>query len=277
MFVKRLCSSVVLLAIALTTILAGGNVLLLTLLIVSLIGLREFYLAMEVHKPSWKFNLLEYMGYFAAAVYYLLLFIKVDIIYLFPLSVLQLIAFMAVYVLMFPKYKAQESMFAFYGLIYVPLMLSFIYLTRELTHGIYMVWLAFISSWICDTCAYCVGMLFGRNKLAPKLSPKKSVEGAVGGVAGAALVGGLYGVFASRYMDTVQQIPLIFAVISGAGAIISQIGDLAASGIKRDHNIKDYGKLIPGHGGILDRFDSVIFTAPIIYFLAIVMLHGVAF
>lgn len=97
--------------------------------------------------------------------------------------------------------------------------------------------------------------------MAPVLSPKKSVEGAVGGVLGAALLGVAY---AAATKGSVME----YAVICAVGALISMVGDLAASAIKRNQNIKDYGTLIPGHGGILDRFDSVIFTAPVIYFLS---------
>ena len=125
--------------------------------------------------------------------------------------------------------------------------------------------LIFLSSWGCDTFAYCTGMLLGRHKLAPVLSPKKSVEGAIGGIAGAALLGVLYGVL------TKGNIP-IYALICAVGAAASQVGDLAASAVKRQHNIKDYGHLIPGHGGILDRFDSVIVTAPMIYILAVLLM-----
>ena len=110
--------------------------------------------------------------------------------------------------------------------------------------------------------------------MTPKLSPKKSVEGAVGGVAGSALVGGLYGYFLVENVVSGQEITWIFVVISAAGAMISQVGDLAASAIKRNHEIKDYGHLIPGHGGIMDRFDSVIFTAPMIYALAVLLIKN---
>lgn len=102
--------------------------------------------------------------------------------------------------------------------------------------------------------------------MTPKLSPKKSVEGAVGGVAGAALLGAVYGAAISGKMGGSAHI-LSFALICAVGGLISMVGDLAASAIKRNHGIKDYGKLIPGHGGILDRFDSVIFIAPVIYYL----------
>ena len=113
-------------------------------------------------------------------------------------------------------------------------------------------------------------MLIGKHKMAPVLSPKKSVEGGIGGILGAALIGVLYAL-AINHWGGAEVSVLTYAIIGAAGGAISQIGDLAASAIKRYHNIKDYGKLIPGHGGILDRFDSVIFTAPIIYYLAILL------
>ena len=111
-------------------------------------------------------------------------------------------------------------------------------------------------------------MLIGKHKMAPVLSPKKSVEGAVGGVVGAVLLTLLYGLAFQDRMNSSNVYLAFMALISGVGALVSMIGDLAASAIKRNYQIKDYGTLIPGHGGILDRFDSVIFTAPIIYFLA---------
>ena len=164
-------------------------------------------------------------------------------------------------------------MCSFFCVAYAPVMLSFIYMVRSLPYGIYTVWMIFISSWICDTCAYVVGMLFGKHKLAPVLSPKKSIEGALGGVAGSALVGAVYGYFVVEPAISGQQVTWIFLLISMVGAVISQVGDLAASAIKRNHDIKDYGKLIPGHGGVMDRFDSVIFTAPMIYFLAVLLIR----
>ena len=101
--------------------------------------------------------------------------------------------------------------------------------------------------------------------MTPKLSPKKSVEGAIGGIVGAALLFVLYTHFViNHYTDA--YLPLALAALLGAiGALVSMIGDLAASAIKRDHDIKDYGKLIPGHGGIMDRFDSVIIATPLIF------------
>ena len=118
--------------------------------------------------------------------------------------------------------------------------------------------------------AYCVGMLIGKHKMAPVLSPKKSVEGGIGGVVGAALIGVLYALAINQWGNAGVDV-VSYAIIGAVGGAISQVGDLSASAIKRQCGIKDYGKLIPGHGGILDRFVSVIFTAPIIYYLAILL------
>ncbi len=156
-------------------------------------------------------------------------------------------------------------MAVFFGMFYVVLMLSYIYQVRDMEDGKYVVWLIFLCSWGCDTCAYLVGVMFGKHKMAPVLSPKKSVEGGIGGVAGAALLGFIYAYIFQEHIALEHPL-ILFPAVCAVGGLISQIGDLAASGIKRNHEIKDYGTLIPGHGGILDRFDSVIITAPIIYY-----------
>ncbi len=123
-----------------------------------------------------------------------------------------------------------------------------------------------MSSWGNDTCAYFTGVFLGKHKMTPKLSPKKTYEGAIGGVVGATLLGFGYGFAISSKMSDVLVHPVYtFAIASFIGAFLSIFGDLAASAIKRNHDVKDYGKLIPGHGGIMDRFDSAIFTAPVVY------------
>lgn len=263
MFKTRLISGILLVIVALLTICSGDIILLATLLSVSVIGMQELYKVMGVRQD--KFNLLELTGYFAIALYYVLMYFGVDIAGELVILV-SLILFMCVYVFTYPKYEAKQIMSALFGLIYVGVMLSFVYQTRMIENeGHILVWLIFICSWGCDTCAYCVGMLIGKHKMAPVLSPKKSIEGAVGGVVGAALLGIAYAAIFDANV-------LAYAIICAVGALISMVGDLAASAIKRNQNIKDYGTLIPGHGGILDRFDSVIFTAPIIYFLSTVLI-----
>ena len=258
MFKTRLISGIILVIIALATIISGSWILFFTLLAVSLIGMRELYNVMKVSDEH--VTVLELVGYLGAVLYYSAM--KFDFGNLGMMAVIvSMILILFVYVFGYPKYRAEQVMAAFFGVVYVAVMLSFIYLTRNLPDGKFLVWLIFLCSWGCDTCAYCVGMLIGKHKMAPVLSPKKSIEGAVGGVVGAALLGVIYAAATQGKMAE-------YALICGVGALISMVGDLAASAIKRNQNIKDYGKLIPGHGGILDRFDSVIITAPVIYYLA---------
>ena len=269
MFKTRLISGILLVIAALLTIISGGYVLFFTLLCISLIGMQELYKAMGIHED--RTGLLEIVGYLGAVLYYISLLLGFESYGLMAVLV-SLILVMFVYVFTYPKYHADQVMAAFFGVVYVSVMLSYIYLTRSLEGGAFLVWLIFLCSWGCDTCAYCVGILIGKHKMAPVLSPKKSIEGAVGGVVGAALLGLIYALAAGKFFPEFDHSPAVYALICAVGALISMVGDLAASGIKRNHNIKDYGKLIPGHGGILDRFDSVIFTAPVIYFLAIALL-----
>ncbi len=273
MFTTRLMSSVVLLALALFTIYSGGYLLAAVLYFLAMLAYHELTRACKLGGGE-KANGLERIGYAGITAYYLLMAFAENKLYLFLGLITILVAFMFLYVLTFPRYGAEQVMCVFFCVAYAPVMLSFIYLVRCLPYGIYTVWMIFISSWICDTCAYVVGMLLGKHKLTPILSPKKSVEGAIGGVAGSGIVGALYAYFVVEQAISGQKVVWIFVLISAVGAVISQVGDLAASAIKRNHEIKDYGKLIPGHGGVMDRFDSVIFTAPMIYFLALMLIHG---
>ncbi len=274
MFITRLMSSAILVVLALLTILSGGYLLAAVLLFLALTAFRELTKACGLSGKDGRVGSLEMIGYAGITAYYLLMVFETSPIYLFLMLITILVAFMFLYVFAFPKYHAEQIMCAFFCVAYAPVMLSFIYLVRELSYGVYSVWMIFISSWICDTCAYLVGMLIGKHKLAPVLSPKKSIEGAVGGVVGAALVGALYGYLIVEPVVSEQKITWVFVLISAVGAVISQVGDLAASAIKRNHEIKDYGKLIPGHGGVMDRFDSVIFTAPMVYFLVLLLIHA---
>ena len=197
MFKVRLASGVLLVLAILLLIFRGGSVLYVSVAAVSLIGMRELYQAAGVHGE--KMGVLEFAGYSGALLYYLALWFGIERYGLLAILA-ALILLMSVYVFTYPKYQAEQVMAAFFGIMYVAVMLSFIYLTRVLEGGIYHVWLIFLCSWGCDTCAYCVGVLFGKHKMTPVLSPKKSVEGAVGGVAGAVLLGVLYAYFTKGSM-----------------------------------------------------------------------------
>ena len=235
-----------------------------TLTIVSLIGMFELYRAVKVQKQGE--NLLAVVGYLGVILHYILLSIGYSEYTMMNLIIV-LIAMMFVYVFSYPKYHAEQVMAAFFGVVYVGVMLSYIYQTRMIRDGAFLVWLIFLCSWGCDTCAYCVGMLIGKHKMTPKLSPKKTVEGCIGGVVGAGLLGFFYAFFFPEYAAFTANPYIVFPLVTVIGALISQVGDLTASAIKRNYEIKDYGKIIPGHGGVLDRFDSVIFVAPFVYYL----------
>lgn len=278
MFRTRLLSGILLVAIALGVFLAGGALLAVVVFGISLIAYQELTTACKVRGEGLQPGAPVIVGLVMTLVYYGVtgLALARDITSVFPAMVLVIVAaflaFLFVYVFTFPKYHANQIMSAMFSFLYGPVMLSFLYLLREgFDDGIYLVWFVFLASWGSDTCAYCVGVLIGKHKMTPKLSPKKSIEGAVGGILGAALLFVLYTHFViNQYTMTTLSLPLA-AVLGAVGALVSMVGDLAASAVKRDHGIKDYGKLIPGHGGIMDRFDSVIVAGPIV-FLGIVLM-----
>lgn len=280
MFRTRLLSGILLVAIALGVFLAGGALLAVVVFGVSLIAYQELTTACKVRGEGLQPGAPVIVGLVMTLVYYGVIGLALarDIASVFPAMVLVIVtaflAFLFAYVFTFPKYHANQIMAAMFSFLYGPVMLSFLYLLREgFDDGMYLVWFAFLASWGSDTCAYCVGVLIGKHKMTPKLSPKKSVEGAVGGILGAALLFVLYThLVINQYTMTTLSLPLA-AVLGAVGALVSMVGDLAASAVKRDHGIKDYGKLIPGHGGIMDRFDSVIVAAPIV-FLGIVLMQG---
>lgn len=260
-FLTRLISGVVLVIILLLTFITGGYVIFGLTLILSLIGVSEIYKTVGIEKSP-----LGFLGYAAVLAYYgLVLWKGTEFMGMFIVGLL--IAITALYVFTFPKYKAEQVTMAFFGVVYVAVLMSFLYFIRMTPDGIFTIWLIMISSWGCDTCAYLAGVTMGKHKMAPILSPKKSIEGAIGGVIGAAAIGAIYGLAVGSHVEAVSNAPLYFAILCACAGLISMVGDLVASAIKRNYEIKDYGKLIPGHGGVLDRFDSVIFTAPIIYYL----------
>lgn len=273
MFLTRLLSGIVLVILALFTMSLGGIPLLLILTFISLVAYKELTKALLCATEGKKQNALEVVGFLGICIYYVTMYFSKDMSLLLMGIVAVFMALMFVYVITFPKYQASQVLAAFFAFMYAPVMLSFVYLTRACPQGIYMVWMILISSWGSDTCAYSVGMLMGKKKIFPVLSPKKSLEGCIGGVLGTALLGGLYGYFFVEQAFPDQSVTWVIAFICAVGAVMSMVGDLAASAIKRNHNIKDYGKLIPGHGGIMDRFDSMIVTAPMIYFLTVLMIR----
>lgn len=262
MFWVRFRSSCILMVITILALVVGGPLLFGAVLAISLIGMMELYRILGAEK-----SLPGAIGYLACVLYQFLMYFEGEE-YLFAFIIAFFLILMLSFVLAFPKYRSEQINMVFFGFFYVPVMLSFLWQLRLLEGGAYLVWLVFIGSWGSDTCAYLVGSAIGKHKIVPRLSPKKSVEGFLGGIAGSALLGAVYAAVFADKLPLFDSPMLACAVMGAASSVISQLGDWAASAIKRNYEIKDYGKLIPGHGGILDRFDSVIFTAPVIFYLA---------
>lgn len=170
-------------------------------------------------------------------------------------------------VALYPRYSLLDSAGTMMGTMYVGL-LNYFYLLRMMPDG--WIWLIFTltATWATDTAAYFVGMAFGRRRIAPALSPKKTLEGAVGGFAGSILVAG---VFSYIYSFLPMSKVLLLGLSLGAAA---QVGDLLESAFKRQAGVKDSSTLIPGHGGILDRIDSTLFTAPLVYYFVLLFIKS---
>ena len=285
---ERVISGVVIAALIVGAGLLGGFPLAVLIMVCSMIGFQELARATAVLNSGEKVNALTGTMLVMTAVYYVGLMIfqarwgsvpdQLVLASDFFTTVVIIAAFlgiMTVYVLTFPKFRSEQVMAAFFSFVYAPILMAFVYRSRTLPYGIFMYALVFVCSSVCDTCALAAGMMFGKHKMAPVLSPKKTKEGAVGGLLGSAVCSVILA-YILRAMDPGADYRIQFLIIGVCGALISMIGDLAASAIKRNHDIKDYGNLIPGHGGIMDRFDSIIFTAPLIYILGVILMGTAA-
>lgn len=196
-----------------------------------------------------------------------------------PLGIFALLVYFFIFVIR--KYKElrfEKMAMGLYFVTVVPLFFSTpIYLREEFgpVAGLYFLLLALGSAWFCDTGAYFSGYFFGKTKMAPTISPKKTVEGGVGGVLVTVLCNLAVAYFYSRYYHGTSpnfQVNLVVVgVVSPILALLGMLGDLVASVIKRQYEVKDYGHIMPGHGGVMDRFDSVFLTFPAVYVVAKVL------
>lgn len=259
----RIISALVALPLLIIFVVLGGLPLKIAMTVISLIGLYELYKAFSGFiKP------VHYIGFGAAVIY--MAFIERVIYTASLLNVfvtLFMLAILIYVVLTHESGNTMDGVVTFFGFFYVCFLISHVYLTRQYTHGHLFVWLIFLSAFGCDVGAYFTGMAFGKHKLIPQLSPKKTVEGAIGGVVVAVSICVVFGVVLEmkNQLEGVDTVLLCF-ITGFVGSIFSQIGDLAASAMKRYVGIKDFGKIMPGHGGVLDRFDSVLFAAPVVYY-----------
>ncbi len=227
----------------------GKLYLSISILVISVIGLWEFYRAIN----NIDIRPINYIGYLGAVGIFLTnIFPNIPISLVFYL----LTVFLLVSLLLNKNIKIIDIATTLLGVIYIPFSLFYVY---KLDNTIY-IWLVFLIAFGTDTFAYIVGNLMGKNKLCPSISPNKTREGSLGGILGSLIITLVFGYFTDvNYLWRL-------VVLSIIASVVSQTGDLVASRIKRLAEIKDYGFIMPGHGGVLDRFDSIIFSAPLIYY-----------
>ena len=260
---KRIVSGVIGLVILLT-VFALNNMLVLNVAvtIIALLGISEFYNAFK----SKNINPIEIVGYLSALPILGISYVEPEILKMLVFFMLPI----AIFLLFFKsiksnlKYNIIDISVTIMGIVYIPLMLSFIPLICDMKYGGYLVWYMLAAAWLTDTCAYFVGSAIGKHKFS-EISPKKSVEGCIGGAIGSMAFFGLYSYCLTRIgIDLNVPFMTLFGFII---SFVSQLGDFAASSIKRYCDIKDFGNIMPGHGGALDRFDSIIMIAPFMYMI----------
>lgn len=241
----------------------GGNYLAVFVALLSLLALKEFF---EIGKKAGLIN------HFRLPVLFFLLWIIIFLFgkqaWLLPLGFFWFILSFAWYANYYPQIAFAEAAYSFIAILYPVGLFSYLYFLRELPQGIYWSFFAFIVVWATDTGAYLTGIRFGKRKLAPRVSPNKSLEGSIGGLIFALVAGAVF--WAVAKIGIIPEIILLSLITS----LVAQAGDLFESALKRTAGIKDSGSLIPGHGGILDRFDSFLFALPVIYFAVILGLVG---
>lgn len=252
----RILSGLIMLPL-LAVVYFGGNVLLLACFFIGIMGLKEFYEG---------FNHLEitpslYIGMAGTLLLYSInIFISENTTTWYMFWVFAVVLMSLLYLFKVDKRKLEDGMVTVLGIFYVVFFSYHVVLIEQVSGYGLLVWLAFLSAFGTDIMAYFTGYVFGKHKLLPSISPKKTIEGAIGGILGSVIFCGIFGYFVMPFV-------LVHCIIIGIiGGMVSQLGDLTASLFKRKMGIKDYGNLIPGHGGILDRIDSLLFTAPFIYY-----------
>ncbi len=269
----RIISAIIMLPLLLL-VYFGGIWLMLACIAISFIGLHEFYNGFrnEGAQPSY------IIGCGSIVLLYAFHILGTNVPYfsdgtgrynLIMLWMFITVAACLIYGMDVEKRKNPDVVSTLTGIFYVVFFVHFVVLIDESEYAHNYIWLIFIIAFGTDIFAYFTGMFLGKHKLCPNLSPKKTVEGAVGGVLGAVVCSILFGVF---FLAEGHAVSPGFILMAAMGSVMAQLGDLTASAFKRKMGIKDYGNLIPGHGGILDRFDSVLFVAPYLYFYIAVVL-----
>lgn len=259
--IKRWITSFVGIAIVAMLLIINSKLLFnIVITIVSILALNEFYSAVKQKgiKPVETIGYITCLGLLAIG-YIPIEYLKITLALILP--VILLILFMKS-ILTNIKINIVDISITILGIIYVVYLFAYVIFTKQMDRGDYYLWYVLGGAWVTDTFAYLVGITIGKHKFS-QISPKKSIEGAIGGIIGCIIfyLGFTY------YLETIniEFNYTMIAILSIVASVLAQIGDFAASSIKRYCGIKDFGTIMPGHGGILDRFDSMLFVAPIIY------------
>lgn len=260
---KRVITSAIGVPLIILLLFSPTPVVIVTVMAASIIALHEYYHAVGLVKHK----AVCVAGYLAALV------IPVGA-YLSPGTAVALVYcyIVALFVLMLIGHKTMtlnQLALLIMGLLYIPYFLSHIIYIRNMELGNFYIWLVFLGAFMTDTSAYFVGINVGGKKLCPSISPKKTISGAIGGLIGCGLSFLIFGVIVNVFfgwaLDGRRMSLFLLFVLGLVSGVVSEIGDLVASLIKRQYNIKDFGNLLPGHGGILDRCDSIVLVAPAIF------------
>lgn len=247
----------------------GGYPLAIMVFIAAAIGMREFFNAFKTIgiNPSYGVGMFSLVGLYA--IYLAFHIFTIPPAFIPHISLLWVFVTVLACMLIlfdFDKHGIEDSMSTLLGIFYLVFFSFHIVLIDHMGEYRILIWLVIMSAFGTDIFAYFVGMTLGKHKLAPRISPKKSIEGSIGGVVGSVIICSGFGIlFAPDFLLDCLLLGLL-------GGVVSQLGDLTASIFKRKIGIKDYGNLIPGHGGVLDRVDSVLYTGPMVYYY-IVLVH----
>ena len=266
---KRILSSAIMLPLVLIVFILGNKYIVdIFTAIVAIRCIHELFHAFEQkgHHP------VRFIGYIATLSICFLHIIPKEYVLLMVGAIIPLTILISFLLTIFKKTKTNiiDIAITFFGVCYIELFLMFIPIIRNMEHGKWLIWYVFIASWMTDVFAYIVGKTIGKHHFTD-VSPKKTIEGCIGGILGSVLCMLLYTFIINKFLN----LNINYFLILGFGillSIISQIGDLSASVIKRYAEIKDYSNLIPGHGGMLDRIDILIFIAPFAYFMLLLII-----
>lgn len=258
----RLLVAVIGLPIGLACVVLGGYFMLGLAVVLTVLGLNEYYTLLRPYQPNLLVGFVAGLATIAGAFYWGQTGLLVG------LAALMILTFFWSLGGELGAHLVGRMALTGFGIVWIAMGFAYILLIRELEHGMALTILLLACTIVNDTFAYFVGRAFGSHKMAPRISPKKSVEGAIGGIIGSVVAASVVKIYSPWLSWT-------YAIAFGlALGFVGQWGDLFESAVKRDFRVKDSGKILPGHGGILDRFDAVLFAAFVTYWMAVGLLRG---